>query len=292
MPGRGWSATRRCGARYSASIVPAGWRSPERKGKGGHHDCAGEEGRGVNREPIALDAYEALAEAYAARVDTKPHNAYYERPATLSLLPDVEGKHVLDAGCGPGVYTEWVVECGAARVVALDVSPRMVESARKRLTGRAEIVRADLAESFDFLESISFDIVLSALALDYVEDWSRVFREFHRVLRGPGVLVFSVGHPFADFLLHPSGNYFDTELVEYPWTGFGTPITMPSYRRPMSAVVEPLLEAGFVLECLLEPTPTERFKEEAPEDYEVLSRRPGFLCVRAAKQKEPGEGSV
>ncbi|WP_279387450.1 hypothetical protein [Rubrobacter taiwanensis] len=30
----------------------------------------------------------------------------YERPATLSLLPDVAGKRVLDAGCGPGVYSE------------------------------------------------------------------------------------------------------------------------------------------------------------------------------------------
>jgi len=245
----------------------------------------------VDREPIALEAFEALAKAYAARVDTKPHNAYYERPATLSLLPDVEGKHVLDAGCGPGVYTEWLVEHGAARVVALDVSPSMLAFARERLGGRAEIIRADLAEPFDFLEPSSFDIVLSALALDYVEDWSRVFREFHRVLCVPGILVFSIGHPFTDFLLHPSGDYFDTELVEYPWTGFGTPITMPSYRRPMSAVVGPLLEAGFALERLLEPIPTQRFKEEAPEDYEVLSRRPSFLCIRAVKRIGRSAGS-
>lgn len=39
--------------------------------------------------PLALEAYEALAEAYAAAVDAKPHNALYERPATRSLLPDV-----------------------------------------------------------------------------------------------------------------------------------------------------------------------------------------------------------
>jgi 2-polyprenyl-3-methyl-5-hydroxy-6-metoxy-1,4-benzoquinol methylase len=52
--------------------------------------------------PIALEAYEELAESYAALVDTKPHNALYERPATLSLLPEVRGKRVLDAGCGPG----------------------------------------------------------------------------------------------------------------------------------------------------------------------------------------------
>ncbi len=40
-------------------------------------------------QPVAQQAYDVLAEAYAARIDTKPHNAYYERPATLSLLPDV-----------------------------------------------------------------------------------------------------------------------------------------------------------------------------------------------------------
>ena len=53
-------------------------------------------------KPLALEAFEQLAEAYARLVDTKPHNAYYERPATLSLLPDVAGLRVLDAGCGPG----------------------------------------------------------------------------------------------------------------------------------------------------------------------------------------------
>jgi hypothetical protein len=51
-------------------------------------------GRAVNegKEPIAYDAYEKLADAYADIIETKPHNAYLERPATLSLLPDVKGK--------------------------------------------------------------------------------------------------------------------------------------------------------------------------------------------------------
>jgi len=52
----------------------------------------------TNDKPIALDAYETLAEAYASVIDTKPHNAYYERPATLSLLPDVNGE--TSSGCG------------------------------------------------------------------------------------------------------------------------------------------------------------------------------------------------
>jgi len=57
--------------------------------------------------PIALEAYAQLADAYAAMVDTKAHNAYYERPAMLGLMPDVKGKRALDAGCGSGRYAEW-----------------------------------------------------------------------------------------------------------------------------------------------------------------------------------------
>ena len=57
----------------------------------------------MNEEPIAREAYGRLADAYAARLVTKAHNAFYDRPAVLSLLPPVQGKRVLDAGCGPGV---------------------------------------------------------------------------------------------------------------------------------------------------------------------------------------------
>lgn len=237
----------------------------------------------MSQKPIALDAYQSLAEAYAARIDTKPHNAYYERPATLSLLPDVKGKRVLDAGCGPGVYAEWLADHGA-EVVAFDVSAKMVQFARERLGAKAQVLQADLDQPLDFLPDSSFDLVLSALALDYVRDWDKTFNEFYRVLRQPGRLVFSVGHPFAEFILHGAGSYFETELVDSEWTGFGTPVRVPSYRRPLGAVINPLLEAGFVLERILEPIPTEQFKQKAPQYYQELSRQPGFLCVRAVKR--------
>lgn len=239
----------------------------------------------MKETPLAFDAYEALAEAYAAAVDTKPHNAYYERPATLSLLPEVTNKKVLDAGCGPGVYSAWLVENGA-EVIAVDASGKMVELARRRLGDAVQIHQADLGKRLDFLESSYFDLVLSPLVLDYIEDWRAAFAEFRRVLRPGGHLVFSIGHPHFDYKYFKSANYFATELVGSEWKGFGeTRVYVPTYRRPLSEIVNPLIETGFHVERILEPRPTEKFREALPDKYQELMREPGFLCVRARSMK-------
>lgn len=237
----------------------------------------------TSEKPLAFDAYETLAESYAAVVETKPHNAYCERPATLSLLPDVRDKRVLDAGCGPGVYSEWLTRHGA-EVVAVDASPKMVELARRRLGGAAEVRQADLGKPLDFLGDSSLDIVLSPLVLDYVEDWRGAFAEFRRVLRPGGHFIFSVTHPFSDYLYFKSDNYYATELVGCEWKGFHpVKVHMPSFRRPLAALLNTLAEAGFYLERIIEPKPTEEFREADPKHYEELSRLPCFLCVRARR---------
>jgi SAM-dependent methyltransferase len=236
-------------------------------------------------DPIARIAYDLLAEAYAARVETKAHNAFYDRPAMFALLPLVAGKCVLDAGCGPGIYAEWLVNHGA-EVVGLDVSPKMVELARRRLQEKARVIQADLGQPLDFLESNSFDLIVSALALDYVRDWNGVFKEFFRVLREPGYFVFSVSHPSDEFYdHHPQGNYFDIEQVqmEFNWPDDGVRVQVPYYRRPLSAMLDPLLDAGFILERLVEPQPTSEFEKEDPADYVKLMKQPGFICFRARK---------
>lgn len=234
-------------------------------------------------KPIAFEAYETLAEAYAAAVDTKPHNAYYERPATLSLMPEVKGKRVLDAGCGPGVYSEWLIERGA-EVTAVDASPKMVELAKRRLGSTTDVRQADLSKPLTFLDSLSFDVVLCPLVLDYIEDWHGVFAEFYRVLRPQGHIVFSVTHPFFDYNYFKSSSYFETELVGGEWRGFeSVRVFMPSFRRSLGATLNPLIEAGFRLEKILEPLPTDEFKRADPKHYEELSRQPCFLCIRAGK---------
>lgn len=237
-------------------------------------------------DPIARDAYDELAEEYAATVETDPYNAHLEFPATTGLLPDVEGRRVLDAGCGAGHYTAWLLERGA-EVVAVDVSEAMLDHARERVEGvdaAGEDVsdcvafhRADLGSPLPF-DDEAFDVVVSALVLDYVEDWTATFAEFERVLRPGGSLVVSATHPFDEFPLPDEANYFDVERTAKQWS-----VEVPYYRRPLSAVLGPVLDAGLRLDEVLEPQPTEAFREQAPEAYEKESKRPVFLCLRAVK---------
>lgn len=220
--------------------------------------------------------YEKIADQYAAVVDTKPQNAFYERPAMLSLLPPLAGLDVLDVGCGSGWYTEHLLQQGAA-VTAFDVTPRFVELTRARVGSRARVLEADLAQPLDFAGDASFDLIVCPLVLHYVADWESVFREFRRVLRSSGLLVFSTHHPFVDWKEFQREDYFATELLEDQWD-VGT---VTFYRRPLMAMSEALSRAGFVIERLLEPQPTEEYRQAKPDWYERLMKNPGFLLIRA-----------
>ena len=140
-----------------------------------------------------------------------------------------------------------------------------------------------MTKPIEFLDDTSFDLVFSSLVVHYIEDIGTLFAEFSRLLRPGGRFLFSTHHPQADFQKH-QGDYFETVFVSEEWKGFSDqPITMSFYRRPLSAITEALIDAGFVIERLSEARPTEAFREIAPDSYERIRTYPSFLCIRAVK---------
>ncbi|MGC9315475.1 MAG: class I SAM-dependent methyltransferase, partial [bacterium] len=133
-----------------------------------------------DEQPNALDAYETIADLYASEVETNPHSRYYERPAIRELLGDISGLGVLDAGCGPGVMMEWLVENGAKSVVGVDGTSRMVKIARERLGEKCTLHVADISKPMPFLEDGAFDAIISSATLGYIRDWKALFMEFSR----------------------------------------------------------------------------------------------------------------
>lgn len=223
-------------------------------------------------------SYDAIAERYAARVDTAPYNALYERPAMLALLPEVRGARVLDAGCGSGWYAERLLERGA-RVTAVDASAAMAAHARARLGGRAEVRVADLRDPLEFAGEGAFDGVLSALALHYLRDWGPTLAELHRVLAPGGWLLLSTHHPAADAARF-AARYDEVEEVADHWEGVGE---VRFFRRPLSAITGALLDAGFTLRRVVEPVPGEAFRAARPDAHARLVRQPEFILFLARR---------
>ncbi|RNA66873.1 class I SAM-dependent methyltransferase [Alteribacter keqinensis] len=229
------------------------------------------------------NVYNELAHHYEHHVDQKSlYNTHYERPAMTALFPpSLEGKAVFDAGCAAGWYTKELALRGAV-VTASDLSPEMVAAARRRAGGDAVVHQLDLEEPLPF-ENSSFDLIVSSLVLHYISDWQNVFKEFHRVLKPGGGLLFSVHHPFMDLKLSPGEDYFFHELLHDEWKTDRGKFTVPFYRRPLTDIMNDTL-TYFALDEIKEPQPVPDFQKRDPARYEKLMTNPHFLIVKAIKK--------
>lgn len=236
----------------------------------------------VGDEPIALAAYEALADGYAAIAETKAENGYNEFPAMRAALGDVRGQTVLDAGCGPGFLVRDLICAGTRRVVGLDISPRMIAHARARVGTAAEVHVADLGRPLDFLEDGMFDVVASSLALDHVRDWQVPLTEFRRLLTSSGRLVFTVQHPMGAYEWMRPPTAFGVHSCEATWKGFtDTPVVVPDHYRSVAEIINPVLAAGFRLRRVEETRPVSELSAINPRKYAEGMRWPTFLLIEA-----------
>jgi phosphoethanolamine N-methyltransferase len=107
----------------------------------------------------------------------------------------LQGKALLDIGCGPGGVTLHLAEkYGLACATGFDVEKPVVEAARRRAKARGSAVRAVFVHAppglLPFADA-AFDVVFSKDALLHVPDKDALFAEIFRVLRPGGVFAAS-----------------------------------------------------------------------------------------------------
>lgn len=233
---------------------------------------------------IIKNAYDKLSPFYENEDGRyNAYNTYYERPAMIELLPQkLEGIRVLDAGCAAGWYSEYLLKKGAIPT-AIDISSEMVNSTRRRTNGKIDVYCTDISNNLPF-ESNTFDIIISSLTLHYIKDWNKSFAEFSRILTSKGIILFSIHHPIMDISMSESNNYFNTELLTDYWKRENELIELQYYRRPMQDIIN-VTTSYFSLETLVEPIPTEKFRNQYPDSYTKLIQRPNFLIIKAVNSK-------
>jgi SAM-dependent methyltransferase len=148
--------------------------------------------RDITAYDVAAHYDDAYFEDLAERYRTRNRFARRRIANVFSLLPDLEGRLLVDLGCGMGTFTIEAAERGAA-AIGIDPAPAAVEAARRVAAAEqaagARFVRADAAELP--LGEGSADVVLAADLTEHLDDLTlaRIMREARRILRAGGLLV-------------------------------------------------------------------------------------------------------
>lgn len=215
-----------------------------------------------------------------------------EHGSVVQLLGDVSGRRVLDLGCGAGQLAYYLAGAGAAEVVGIDASERMLDVARARWAHPRVSYRRESMEDADFPPE-AFDLVVSSLALHYVRDYAGLVGRIARWLTPGGLLVYSTEHPIytarasADGWIQSSegtrvawalDRYAEEGPREHRWFVAG----VRRYHRTLSTLLNGLIDAGLAIERVVESAPSDAWLRERPQDADER-RRPMFLLVRARK---------
>lgn len=213
-----------------------------------------------------------------------------EWPALRAMLPEMRGRRVVDLGCGFGWFCRWAREAGAADVLGVDVSEKMLARARSALVDPAiTYARADL-DTIE-LPVERFDLAYSSLALHYIADVARLMRGIYGSLVPGGSFVFSIEHPIfmasrnARWSTDSEGRHIwpvDSYLAEGPRTTEWFTPGVVKYHRTLATTLNHLIATGFTIARVEEFGPT---PEQITADPKLAKERerPMFLLVAAGR---------
>ena len=211
-----------------------------------------------------------------------------EWPSLRAMLPDIRGCKVLDLGCGFGWFCRWASQNGAAEVVGIDVSEKMLARAAATTNDPAITYRKGDLEHLE-LPPQYFDLAYSSLAFHYVTNFDVLTANIHNTLKPGASLVYSVEHPIytapskPDWITDSAGqnvwplyNYLDEGPRSTDWLSKG----VIKQHRTLATYINTLLSAGFTITHINEWAPSvEQIAEHA--DWADERQRPAFLLIAA-----------
>ena len=218
-------------------------------------------------------------------------NNIEEKPALFALLPDLRGKKVLDLGCGYGENCKAFSQMGASFVMGIDISDRMLEVAEKENNaGNISFVKMCM-EDIICIED-KFDVIVSSLAVHYIADFDKLVSDIFNLLCPAGVFVFSQEHPITtaskegvswaknegEFEVFCLNNYSCSGRREITWIVDD----VIKYHRTFSEILNNLISAGFIIDCVSETVPDALTIDKLPAFSRCL-HVPDFLLIRAIK---------
>jgi ubiquinone/menaquinone biosynthesis C-methylase UbiE len=259
--------------------------------------------------PSHATSWEDVADWYRGLARKKGRDlvARVVNPEVLRLAGPLEGRSVLDVGCGPGALARVMAERGAA-VTGVDASPKMIEIAIRdakeaRIDPAPRFLVADAAEA-EALPPGPFDLVTIVLALQNIQDPRRALGSVTRRMAPGGRLVLALNHPC---FRNPGATHWgwdsETKVQFRRVDGYRTPrrvdiqvhpgsdpkLVRPSFHWPLESLFGWLRDAGLRVVDLAEPV-SDRSSHggRAAAENRARAEIPMFLVLLAERERSRG----
>jgi SAM-dependent methyltransferase len=212
-----------------------------------------------NVTPSIRESYDRIADDYAREIFDELQHKPFDR-ALLDRFAAATAGHgqVCDMGCGPGQVARYLHDAGAA-VFGLDLSPRMVELARRLSPGipfrEANMMALDLPDG-----ALAGITAFYAIVNIPEESLLSVFREMHRVLRSGGLLLLA---------FHVGSEVIQKEEL------WGQTVSMDFFFFQTLSIRQRLETAGFTIEEIIEREPYAPEVEYQSRRAYIFAKKPG-----------------
>jgi toxoflavin synthase len=237
-----------------------------------------------------------IAEQYQ-KARAQPWRSHAEAYSFMKLIGDVEGKRVLDVACGEGNFTRMLRKAGAAEVVGIDISERMIELAREQETRQPLGIEYRVEDARTAAKHADFDLVVGAWLLVYAQtraELVQMCRGLASRLRSSGRLVTIVGNPAVysidplpdyrkyGFQLSLSGRAVEGAPTKYILLLEDSTLEIENYYMPIEAYEAAFTQTGFEDFAVHMPevsiTP-----DDEPHFWDDFLTHPSFLLLDCVK---------
>ena len=133
-----------------------------------------------------------LLDSVINRLFRKSMKLRYEK--TIEGCDPIEGKSVLDIGCGPGHYSITLAQRGASRVVGIDFAEGMLQLATEHAgrVGVGDQCKFMVADFYQYPPEEVFDYVIVMGFMDYMPDPEKVVEKVLSLTRRKAFFSFPV----------------------------------------------------------------------------------------------------